>query len=71
MNKRDLIDIVAKDAGIQKTLAEKTVESVLGALRRNAKRGVQLIGFGSFSVVKRRKRTGRNPKTGAPFRSSR
>jgi DNA-binding protein HU-beta len=67
MNKRNLVDIVAKDAGIKKALAEKTVDSVLSAIRENVKKGVQIIGFGSFCIVKRKARTGRNPKTGAAF----
>ena len=67
MNRRDLAAVVAKDTGITKSLADKAVESVLAAIRRNAKRGVQLVGFGSFTVVKRRARNGRNPQTGAAF----
>jgi DNA-binding protein HU-beta len=67
MNKRGLVDAVAAAAGMQKTVAEKAVESVLATIKKNAKKGVQLIGFGSFSVVKRKAREGRNPKTGAVF----
>jgi DNA-binding protein HU-beta len=67
MNKRDLVAVVAKDAGIQKLLAEKTVESVLNAIRKNTKKGVQLVGFGSFTIVRRKARNGRNPRTGAAF----
>ena len=52
MNRRDLAAVVAKDTGIKKSLAEKAVESVLAAIRRNAKRGVQLVGFGSFYCCK-------------------
>jgi DNA-binding protein HU-beta len=67
MNKRDLVDAVAGDTGIRKTMAEKAVDSVLSAIRRNARKGVQLVGFGSFCVVKRKARHGRNPQTGASF----
>ena len=67
MNKRDIVAAVARETGIKKVLAEKTVDSVLHAIRKNAKKGIQIIGFGSFSVVKRRARKCKNPRTGATF----
>ncbi len=67
MNKKDLAAAVAKDTGIRKALAEKAVDSMLGAIRAGACKGVQLVGFGSFCVVKRRQRNGRNPQTGKAF----
>lgn len=65
MNKGELIEAVAKDLGISKAAADKAVGSVLDNIKRNTKKGVNLIGFGSFSVSKRKARTGRNPQTGA------
>ncbi|MFH0921866.1 MAG: HU family DNA-binding protein [Fibrobacterota bacterium] len=65
MNKGDLIVAVAKDLKVSKAMAEKTVNSVLSTIKRNTKKGVQLIGFGSFSVSNRKARKGRNPQTGA------
>jgi DNA-binding protein HU-beta len=64
MNKGDLIAAVAKDTGLPKVQAETAVNSVLDNIKKNAKKGVQLIGFGSFTVVKRKARKGRNPQTG-------
>ena len=64
MNKGELVVAVAKDLDVSKAQAEKAVNSVLGTIKKNTKKGVQLIGFGSFSVVKRKARTGRNPQTG-------
>jgi len=65
MNKAELVSIVAKETDSSKALAEKCVNSVLDNIKKNAKKGVQLIGFGSFTVGKRKARTGRNPQTGA------
>ena len=65
MNKGELITAVAKDMKTSKAHAEKAVNSVLETIKRNTKRGVQLIGFGSFSVGQRKARKGRNPQTGA------
>jgi DNA-binding protein HU-beta len=65
MNKGELITAVAKDMKTSKAQAEKAVNAVLGTIKRNTKRGVQLIGFGSFSVGQRKARKGRNPQTGA------
>ena len=64
MNKGDLIVAVAKDLGASKAMAEKAVNSVLDTIKKNVKKGVNIIGFGSFSVGNRKARTGRNPQTG-------
>jgi len=64
MNKGELIAAVAKEAGLSKASAEKAVNSVLENIKKSAKKGVQLIGFGSFVLSKRKARSGRNPQTG-------
>ncbi len=64
MNKGELIATVASETELTKVDAEKAVNSVLNNIKKNTKKGVQLIGFGSFSVVKRKARKGRNPQTG-------
>lgn len=64
MNKGELIEAVAKDLKTSKASAEKTVNAVLDSIIKNTKNGVQLVGFGSFSVGKRKARKGRNPQTG-------
>ena len=66
MNKSDLIDAMAEDAGITKAAAKKALESFLGNVEKSLKNGdrVSLVGFGSWSVSKRAAREGRNPQTG-------
>ena len=64
MNKAELINSVAKVAKLTKKDATIAVEATLDTIRKNTKRGVQLVGFGSFSVAKRKGRIGRNPRTG-------
>jgi len=66
MNKSDLIDGMAADAGITKAAAKKALESFLGNVEGSLKKGnrVSLVGFGSWSVSKRAAREGRNPQTG-------
>ncbi|MAP81398.1 MAG: DNA-binding protein [Aequorivita sp.] len=66
MNKSDLIDAMAADAGITKAAAKKSLESFLGNVEKSLKKGdrVSLVGFGSWSVSKRAAREGRNPQTG-------
>jgi nucleoid DNA-binding protein len=68
MNKGDLIAAVAKDLGGSKAQAEKAVNSVLDNIKKNVKKGVNLIGFGSYSVGTRKARMGRNPQTGATIK---
>jgi DNA-binding protein HU-beta len=66
MNKSDLIDGMAADAGVTKAAAKKALESFLGNVQGSLKNGnrVSLVGFGSWSVSKRAAREGRNPQTG-------
>jgi len=66
MNKSDLIDAMAADAGITKAAAKKSLESFLGNVQNSLKKGnrVSLVGFGSWSVSKRAAREGRKPQTG-------
>ena len=66
MNKAELIDKLAKDAGITKSQANETLDSFIEAVTKTLKSGnkVTLVGFGTFSVSKRAARTGRNPQTG-------
>ena len=66
MNKSELIDAMAEDAGVAKTVAKKALESFLGNIEGSLKKGdrVSLPGFGSWSVSRREARTGRNPSTG-------
>jgi DNA-binding protein HU-beta len=66
MNKTNLIDAMAADAGISKAAAKKALESVLDSIEGALKKGdrVSLVGFGSWSVSKRAAREGRNPQTG-------
>ncbi|WP_448874164.1 HU family DNA-binding protein [Desulfobulbus propionicus] len=66
MNKNDLIESIAHSAQISKIAAERGLNGLLSTLSAAMQEGkrVTLVGFGSFSVVARAPRTGRNPKTG-------
>ena len=66
MNKTELIDAMAADAGITKAAAKKSLESFLENVEGSLKKGgrVSLVGFGSWSVSRRNAREGRNPSTG-------
>ncbi|NCP21881.1 MAG: DNA-binding protein [Flavobacteriales bacterium CG_4_9_14_0_2_um_filter_35_242] len=70
MNKSELIDAMAADAGISKASAKKALDSFLGSVSGTLKKGgrVSLVGFGSWSVSKREAREGRNPQTGATIK---
>ena len=68
MNKAELIDAVAKKAGLSKKDASNAVNSTIDAIKRNVGKGVTLVGFGTFKVVTRKARTGVNPQTGEKIR---
>ena len=67
MNKTDLVAAVAAQAGLTKAQAQKAVEATIDAIAGALKGGdkVQLVGFGTFSVVEKAAREGVNPATGA------
>ena len=66
MNKSELIEAIAKDAGMTKADASRGLEAGLKAITKALKKGdtVSIVGFGTYSVRKRKARTGRNPRTG-------
>jgi len=65
MNKSELIDAMAADAGISKAAAKKALDSFTGNVTKALKKGgkVSLVGFGTFSTSKRSARNGINPQT--------
>ncbi|MCR5423581.1 MAG: HU family DNA-binding protein [Bacteroidales bacterium] len=67
MNKTELIAAVAAKAGLTKADAHKAVDAFVATTAAELKKGgkLTLIGFGTFSVTKRAKRTGLNPRTKA------
>jgi DNA-binding protein HU-beta len=66
MTKSELIGIIAKSAGITKNKAAKSLEAYEATVTKELKKSgkLVLVGFGTFSVVKRKAREGRNPQTG-------
>lgn len=70
MNKQELIGSVADATGLSKNDAGKAVEGVFDTISAALKKGdeVRLVGFGTFSVSKRKASTGRNPRTGEPMK---
>ena len=67
MNKAQLIDAIASDAGISKAQAKSALDSFTNNVGSSLAGGGKgsLVGFGTFSVSHRAARTGRNPQTGA------
>jgi nucleoid DNA-binding protein len=71
MNKADLINEVANVVSTKKE-AQAAVDCVLDSISQALKKDdvVTLVGFGTFKVVKRKARIGRNPQTGAEIKIS-
>lgn len=71
MTKAELIEKIAKDAGISKVAAGQALESFIDGVTKALKKKdgkVTLVGFGTFSKVRRKARKGRNPQTGDPIK---
>jgi DNA-binding protein HU-beta len=69
VNKTELIEALASQAGLSKAEAGRAVEALFGAdglIAGTLKQGqrVQITGFGTFQARKRAARTGRDPRTG-------
>ena len=66
MNKSDVIDRVAGDAGVGRQQAESVLDAFFDTVRSATKSGDRVAwpGFGSFTTTQRKARTGRNPRTG-------
>ncbi|MBP5360606.1 MAG: HU family DNA-binding protein [Bacteroidaceae bacterium] len=70
MTKTELIAKIAAGAGISKAAAKKALDTTTAAIAGAVKKGdkVALVGFGTFSTVKRAAREGVNPATGAKIK---
>ena len=71
MTKSELIEHMAKDAGISKSAANAALSSFITGVTNALKKKdgkVTLVGFGTFSKVRRKARKGRNPGTGEPIK---
>jgi len=70
MTKAELIERISRDAGLSKTSAGKVLDTVIEGISKTLKKGnkVTLVGFGTFSISKRKARTGRHPRTGATIK---
>lgn len=70
MNKTELINAVAGKSGMTKKNTETVIEAFTEAVTEELAKGgrVQLVGFGSFEVIDRAARDGRNPQTGETMR---
>lgn len=66
MNKEQLIERVASKTGLSKKDANAALDAVLDGITSALKKGekVTLVGFGTFTVRRRKAREGRNPQTG-------
>jgi DNA-binding protein HU-beta len=70
MTKQDLIEKMAEATGCTKACAGRALDGAIDAITKAVKKGdkVSLVGFGTFSLSKRKARTGRNPRTGASIK---
>ncbi len=66
MNKKDLVDYIADNAGLEKKQATAALDATLKGITETLgkKDKVSLIGFGTFSTSERAERQGKNPQTG-------
>jgi DNA-binding protein HU-beta len=67
MTKAQIVDKMAKDAGISKVAAGAALASFTDSVTKGLKKKdgkVTLVGFGTFAKIRRKARKGRNPQTG-------
>ena len=66
MNKKDFVTSVAELSGLSKKDSTQALDAIIESIQKWLKHGndVSLTGFGTFRVIKRKARNGRNPRTG-------
>ena len=66
MNKAEFINVLAEKSGLSKKDSEKALNAFFEVTKETLGKGenIQFVGFGSFEVVQRPERTGKNPRTG-------
>ena len=69
MNKQELVDAIAAESGLSKKDSKEALDALVKTVGVTLKKGdnVALVGFGSFSVIQKAARTGKNPQTGKPI----
>lgn len=65
MNKKELIEYMAKNAELSNAAAGRALDAMIAGVKGTLKKKgtVTLVGFGTFSVAQRKARTGMNPRT--------
>ncbi len=66
MNKTELVTAIAEKTDLSKKDSEKALKAFIETVTEELKKGekIQLVGFGTFEVIQRAAREGRNPQTG-------
>lgn len=66
MTKADIVDVIASATGLTKVETEAVVDGFIQTVIDTMKQGknIEIRGFGSFKVKKRKGRVARNPRTG-------
>ena len=70
MNKTELVEELSTQTGLSRVDAKATLEALIKTIEKTLKKGnsVVLTGFGSFSVVHRKAKTGMNPISKKPMK---
>jgi DNA-binding protein HU-beta len=70
LTKADIVDVIASATGLTKVETEAVVDGFISTVINSLKEGknIEIRGFGSFKVKKRRGRMARNPRTGEQVR---
>ena len=70
MNKTELVAAIAEKTELSKKDSEKALKAFIDVVSEELQKGekIQLVGFGTFEVVERAAREGRNPLTGAKMK---
>jgi DNA-binding protein HU-beta len=69
MKRTEIVDRMAAASGWSRTAADRALRVLLMSIRASLRQGrpVTLVGFGTFSVTRRKPRRGKNPRTGHPM----
>ena len=69
ISKNEILKIININLGIPLSLSEKFIDEMLNIIIEglNTQRLVKITGFGTFKILEKKQRIGRNPKTGQTY----
>ncbi len=68
INRIDIAKNLSKKLGLSASISKKIIDNLILIFTENAQKSLNLKNIGSFKIIYKHERIGRNPKTKQPFK---